>query len=82
VISPVMARSRRTGILLSALAIAVAMVMPADVRPLNCAFGHVHVQIESAVEIAGQAETMRPRSDIGQGGLPPTPDESPSLPSA
>ena len=65
VISPVMATSPRTGILVSALQMVVAMVMPAEGPSLGMApSGNVQVNVEIAVEIARQPELMRPRADV------------------
>ena len=70
VISPVMARSRRTGILLSALEIAVAIVMPAEGPSFGMApSGTCTCRSRVAIEIAGQAEAVRARANVRHGGL-------------
>ena len=74
VISPVMARSRRTGCPVSRLAMAVAMVTPADGPSLGVApAGHVDVQ-RVLLEGAGvDAQLLVARPDVATSRPAPTP---------
>ena len=70
VISPVMAMSPRTGMLVSALLMLVAMVMPADGSVLrDRAFGNVQVDVEVPVEIARQSEVCARLTNVAHGRL-------------
>ena len=70
VISPVMATSPRTGMLVSALADA-GRDGDAGRRAVlrNRALGNVQVNVQVAVEIARQSELMRARADVAHGRL-------------
>ena len=70
-ISPVISRSPRTGIFVSALQIVVAIVIPANGPSLGIApsFGDMQVNDEIAVEIPRQSERQRTRPDIAEGRL-------------
>ena len=66
VISPVMVRSQRTGMRVRALAGAVVTRGRAVLG--DRAFGHVHVNIDVAVEVFGRPK-MRTRANVGHGRL-------------
>ena len=65
VISPVIARSWRTGIRVSAETSAVAIVMPADGPSFGIApFGHVNVDVDLLVEVALEPELLGARAHV------------------
>jgi hypothetical protein len=64
VTSPVIARSLRTGMRVSAETSAVAMVMPATGRPSGSRPRDVNVDVDLLVEVALEPELLGPRAHV------------------